>query len=49
MEERANCAQHSTLKGTTLDKNSGQKGALKAKGGKNCSSFETFVMQVKES
>lgn len=25
MRERANCAQHSTLKGTTLDKNAGQK------------------------
>lgn len=44
MRERANCAQHSTLKGTTLDKNAGQKVHLKAHGSrrKSRSSFETF-------
>lgn len=32
MRERANCAQHSTLKGTTLDKKCRTKGASKAHG-----------------
>lgn len=44
MKDRANCAQHSTLKGTTLDKNAGQKVHRKAHGSgrKTRSSFETF-------